>query len=155
MYRKNVDIKGVRIRWEGTHVFPHYPPTSGSFVSQKRINKLKPLAIRIFTAEQHKILKVFTGFLNRKYKGRHPTVKFDLEMAIQRINHTKVHHYKDGDVYGECDEEKILIAKEKMNDSYLLGTMLHEALHYSCTCNNKYICEEDEHRVFNLIGDDV
>tara|TARA_Y100001970_G_C13952388_1_gene708902 strand:- start:269 stop:733 length:465 start_codon:yes stop_codon:yes gene_type:complete len=154
MYGKYVHIKGVSIKWSGQNIFPQYPSTSGSFVSQRRINKLKPLAIRILTEGKEQILKVFTNFLQRKYHGM-VKVSFDLAFAIDRIHTTKVHTYKKGDVFGECDENKIFIAKEKMNDSYLLGTMLHEALHYSCKCNNKYICEEDEHRIFNLVGDDV
>lgn len=154
MYRNSVNIKGVRIKWSGQNVFPRYPSTSGSFVSQRRINKLKPLAIRILSEEREKILKVFTKFLQRKYHGM-VKVRFDLAFATERIETTKVHTYKKGDVFGECDENKIFIAKEKMNDSYLLGTMLHEALHYSCTCNKNYISEEDEHKIFSLIGDDV
>lgn len=154
MYRQSVNIKGVRIQWHGQNIFPQYPATSGSFVSQRRINKLKPLAIRVLSEEKEKILKVFTTFLQRKYHGM-VRVSFDLAFAIDRIHTTKVHHYKKGDVFGECDEKKIFIAREKMNDSYLLGTMLHEALHYSCKCNNKYICEEDEHHIFHLVGDDV
>ena len=41
-----------------------------------------------------------------------------------------------------------------MNDTYLLGTMLHESLHYICTFNGKDICSKDEHYVMSLLGDD-
>ena len=79
-------------------------------------------------------------------------MQLDLKGAAGRVDNTSVCH--DESLYGESDGERIWIAKEKVNDAYLLGTMLHEALHYAARINNKYICEEDEHRVFRALGDD-
>ena len=62
---------------------------------------------------------------------------------------------QDNDIdYGEADDEKIWISKCKMSDEYLLGTILHESLHYCVTINGKDICERYEHFAIKILGDD-
>jgi hypothetical protein len=41
-----------------------------------------------------------------------------------------------------------------MNDTFLLGILLHEALHYCCSFNGKDICSKDEHYVMRLLGEE-
>ncbi len=40
-----------------------------------------------------------------------------------------------------------------MNAGELLGTMLHESMHYLCLFNDKFLCEKDEHAVMQSLGE--
>ncbi len=41
-----------------------------------------------------------------------------------------------------------------MSAEWLVGTLLHEALHGAATMDNREICEKDEHQVIRQLGDD-
>ena len=143
--------KGVRVRFRPSMVFPDYPGTSGAQVSQRRVNRLKPTAIAVLQDRERVVFRAFQAFARRRHSDRPPKVRFDLTSALRRVEGAAV--CAEG-VYGECDEERVWVAREKMNDAYLLGTLLHEALHFSTTFNGKFVCEEDEHAVFRDLGDD-
>lgn len=131
-------------------IFPIYPETSGSHVSQKRINKLKKKAIEIITKNERSIHVAF-----RKLQSRHSkpiTMDLKLEVAVHKIKNAVVCPGSDED-WGFSDEEKIWIPTIKMNDTFLLGILLHESLHYCCTFNGKDICSKDEHYVMRLLGE--
>ena len=49
---------------------------------------------------------------------------------------------------------KIWISSNKLSDDELVGTILHESLHYLVTFNGNDICEKDEHQVMAKLGDD-
>ena len=150
-YRK-LKLKGVRIRWNKKNIFPEYDDTSGPLVSQRRINRLKILLIALVTEEKHRILRAFTTFAKKRY-DKPVAVRMDLKATIDRIHSTFV--CKSDSAYGESDDKKIWIAgNEKMSSAYLLGTMLHESLHYMCTFNDKWISESDEHAVMRSLGED-
>ena len=152
MSYKKINIPGVHIKWDG-YIFPLYQKNvSGPRVSQRRINKLKHLTKRILNEEKDRIEAEFKQFARQRHRGKQLTVVLDWEAALSRVDNTFVCH--DESLYGESDGEKIWISKEKMSDAYLLGTLLHEALHYSCLLNGKFICEKDEHQVFRRLGDD-
>ncbi len=146
------EARKKHIRWNGKNVFPdYYPQTSGPYVSQKRINQIKQLTIALLKKEKNRIYKAFFDFGRKRYKDSPPRVTIDLDSACRRVHSASV--CPEG-IYGECDEERIWIAKEKMSNAYLLGTLLHEALHYSVRFNDRYICEDDEHSIFRTLGDD-
>ena len=136
------------------NIFPIYPDTSGSFVSQRRINKQKELVIKILKEKQPQILMAFKQ-LAKKYTNA-PKIKLHIDEAIEKVKNTKVIKVtaNSDDYHGASDNYRMWIPAAKMNDKYLQGTMLHEALHYICTFNNHDICCKDEHFVMALLGDD-
>tara|TARA_B110000008_G_scaffold275227_1_gene312315 strand:+ start:1006 stop:1464 length:459 start_codon:yes stop_codon:yes gene_type:complete len=150
MYKRE-KIKGVHIYWNGTNIFPLYKKCSGPIVSQRRINRLKYLVKMALEEEKGRIQQAFELFARRRYPGKRVTM--NLPLAIERINNT--HVCRGESMYGESDETGIWIAKSKLSDAYLFGTMLHEAMHFLCTwSNNKYMSESDEHMVMRSLGED-
>lgn len=133
------------------NIFPTYPSTSGSYVSQRRINKLKPIVINILQTKQTQIFQAFKKLASRYTKM--PKIELHIEEAIEKVRNARVTSGSD-DMHGESDDYRIWIPKNKTNDTVLLGTLLHEALHYICTFNGKDICTKDEHYVMALLGDD-
>jgi hypothetical protein len=132
-------------------VFPNYPPTSGSFISQRRINKQKESVINILQTKQSQILAAFKQLAKRHSKQ--PKIEMHFDQAIEKVRTAKV-TYDSDDLHGESDDYRMWIPSAKCNDTYLMGTMLHEALHYIATFDGKDICEKDEHYVMRLLGDD-
>lgn len=143
--------KGSSLTCKSNMLFPMYPATSGSHVSQRRVHRIQGIAIELVRSKQALIEKAFRTFATKRY-NRPVRVKMLWKNIEARILSAAV--CQDESVYGECDESQIWISKEKMNDIYLLGTMLHEALHYGCTFNGNWICEDDEHIIFRSLGDD-
>ena len=133
------------------HIFPKYPNTSGPYVSQRRINKQKNKVINILQQKKPQILSAFKQLAKRYSKK--PVIELNIDQAIEKVKNARV-IYSSNNLHGESDNYRIWIPSAKMNDTYLLGTMLHEALHYICTFNGKDICSKDEHYVMALLGDD-
>lgn len=132
-------------------IFPDYPNTSGSHVSQRRINKQKDTVIRILQTKQPQILSAFKQLATRYSKT--PKIELHIDMAIEKVRNARVTFDSD-DLHGESDDYRMWIPAAKCNDTYLMGTMLHEALHYVCTFDGNDICSKDEHYVMRLLGDD-
>lgn len=133
------------------HIFPKYPNTSGSYVSQRRINKQKNKVISILKQKKPQILSAFKQLAKRYSKN--PVIEINIDQAIEKVKNARVISSSDS-LHGESDNYRMWIPSSKMNDTYLLGTMLHESLHYICTFNGKDICSKDEHYVMALLGDD-
>lgn len=133
------------------NIFPEYPNTSGSYVSQRRINKLKQGVIHILETRQDDIRKAFEHLAKRYTKP--PKIELHVEQAVKKVRNARVTSESD-DMHGESDDTRIWIPGNKINDVRLLGIMLHEALHYMCTFNGQDICSKDEHYVMQLLGDD-
>ena len=132
-------------------IFPDYPETSGSYVSQRRINKLKPKAIDIIIKNKKSILLAFKKLASRHSKNIN--IQLNLDIAVSKIENAVISRESELD-WGYSDDEKIWIPIIKMNDIFLLGVLLHESLHYCCTFNGKDICSKDEHYVMRLLGED-
>lgn len=141
--------KMVRFQWAPGHIFPVYPPTSGSHASQRRVNKLKPVAVAILTEEATKVRRAFQTLARGRAKG----IQLDLDAACVKIENARMSP-ESGGLHGESDGDTIWISKNKINDAELLGVLLHESLHYCCTMDGRDICEKDEHRVMRALGDD-
>ena len=133
------------------HIFPKYPNTSGPYVSQRRINKQKNKVINILQQKKPQILLAFKQLAKRYSKK--PVIEINIDQAIEKVKNARV-IYSSNNLHGESDNYRIWIPSAKMNDTYLLGTMLHESLHYICNFNGKDICSKDEHYVMALLGDD-
>ena len=133
------------------NIFPTYPKTSGSHVSQRRINKQKNAVIHILETKQAQIMAAFKKLAKRYSKT--PKIELHIEQAIEKVRNAHV-IYDSEDLHGESDDYRMWIPAAKMNDTYLMGTMLHEALHYIATFDGQDICEKDEHYVMALLGDD-
>ena len=133
------------------NIFPTYPNTSGSYVSQRRINKQKEAVIKILQTKQPQILAAFKQLAKRYSKQ--PKIELHIDTAIEKVANARV-TYDSDDLHGESDDYRMWIPAAKCNDTYLMGTMLHEALHYICTFDGNDICEKDEHYVMKILGDD-
>ena len=79
------------------------------------------------------MFKAFQAFARRRHSDRPPKVRFDLETALRRVKGAVCPE-------GVCPRRASGWPGEKMNDAYLLGTLLHEALHYAVTFNGKFVC---------------
>jgi len=132
-------------------IFPKYPSTSGSYISQRRINKQKQAVIHILKTKQPQILAAFKQ-LAKRYR-KQPKIELNIDQSIEKVRNAIV-TYDSDELHGESDDHRMWIPAAKCNDTYLMGTMLHEALHYICTFDGKDICSENEHYVMRLLGDD-
>eukprot|EP01084_Bolivina_argentea_P125102 221687_1 len=148
-------LKGIYIKWSKNpnYIFPDYREVSGSHVSQKRINVAKQIVCLILQQEERKITKAFDDLARKKYRGKKMILSVDIPSAIKRVQTAKVKRDNDYD-YGEADDENMWISACQLSDEYLVGTILHEALHYIAKFNGKDICEKDEHYVIKSLGDD-
>ena len=152
-YKKRCNkMKGVYLKWKDNCVFPEYKYNSGPIVSNKILKRAKKIVIEILTNEKDKIEKAFKS-LTKRYKDKYIEITYDYEAAYRRVRSTKLCPASE-DCYGESDESGIWICKNKIDYAELVGTILHEALHYFAYFNNKEICEKDEHYVMRILGDD-
>lgn len=152
-YKKQCNkMKGVYLKWENTNVFPEYKYNSGPIVSSKILRRAKKIVIEILKNERNKIENGFK-LLTRRYKDKYIEITYDYEAAYRRVKSTKLCPAND-DCHGESDDSGIWICKNKIDYPELVGTILHEALHYFAYFNNKEICEKDEHYVMRALGDD-
>jgi len=147
------EMKGVHINWENGKIFPKYKYNSGPHVSQKRINKAIKIVLAILEDEEEKIKKEFKRFAEKRYKGKNVRVNFSFNTAKDKVKNTTVSK-EDEDLHGEASFYKIWISSNKLSDDELVGTILHESLHYIATFNGNEICEKDEHIVMAKLGDD-
>jgi len=153
-YKKQCNkIKGIHIKWNNKNVFPIYKYNSAPVLSNKILKRAVDIVIKILIEEKSKIEKPFKYLAKKKYKGKNIKIYFDYETAIKRVYSTKIGSEND-DCYGESDEKQIWIFKNKIPYDILVGTILHEALHYFAYFNGKEICESDEHQVMRMLGDD-
>jgi len=152
-YKKRCNkMKGVYLKWNDNCVFPEYNYNSGPIVSNKILERAKKIVIEILTNEKDKIEKAFKS-LTKRYKDKNIEITYDYEAAYRRVRSAKLCPASD-DCYGESDENGIWICKNKIDYAELVGTILHEALHYFAYFNKKEICEKDEHYVMRILGDD-
>ena len=76
-------------------IFPDYPNTSGSHVSQRRINKLKQEAIDIITKNERSIQLAFQKLASRYTKNI--VIDLKLDIAISKIQNAVVSRESDMD----------------------------------------------------------
>ena len=153
-YRKYCNsLKGVNLKWEAQKVFPNYTYKSGPIVSRKIIKRAVEVVRRILTHERKKIEKAFKTLADIRYGHNKARVTFDYDNAYRRVLATKLCPANEY-CYGESDNTGIWICKNKIHYAELVGTILHESLHYFAYFNDKEICEKDDHYVMRMLGDD-
>lgn len=86
-------------------------------------------------------------------------VRVDMDKAIQRARVCKIDPVLEG-VWGESNDEDVWVSNEfEMTDPELVGTIMHEALHYVCRVDRGYgfrdLCTRVEHGVMEFMGDIV
>ena len=145
--------KGMNIKWEGNYIFPSYSYNSGSVASTKRINRAKKIVISILKNNQKIIENAFKQFAKKRY-GNNVIITYDFNTAINKVENTRLGSESEF-LNGESDDTTIWISKNKISDDYLVGTILHESLHYLAKFNNKDICEKDEHYIMSKLGEDI
>ena len=76
----------------------------------------------------------------------------DLRVAYRKLNCVQRKRLKH--VWGQTDDTSIEISSARMQESYVVGTLLHEALHDCFTHGNGIpFTEEEEHAVMFLLGE--
>ncbi len=145
-------MKGVHINW-GNNVFQIYKYNSAPILSKKILTRAIYIVIKIFDEERNKIEKAFSDLARKRYRGKVINIDFDYETVYRRVYSTKISSENEY-CYGESDENQIWICRNKVPYDILVGTILHEALHYFAYFNGKEICEKDEHYVMRQLGDD-
>lgn len=104
------------------NIFPTYPNTSGSHVSQRRINKQKDVVIHILKTKQTQIMLAFKKLAKRYSKT--PKIKLNIEQAIEKVRNARV-IYDSEDLHGES-EMWIPAAKHLSNGHHAArGVALH------------------------------
>ena len=139
-------------------IFPVYPDTSGSRVSQRRINQAKGRVAETLARHEDVIRRAFQRLekrgKNKKRKGARRIVCFP-ERAMCRVASTRLCPASEH-ILGESDDTTIYIAANKLNDAMLEGTILHEALHYYAEWEDEHdICTKDEHMVMRWLGEKI
>ena len=126
---------------------------AGILVKDKKTLKDKKKRQEYFKLLDQKNIENGFKFLAKRYKDKSINITYDYDLAHRRVLSTKLCPANDN-CYGESDESGIWICKNKINYAELVGTILHEALHYFAFFNGKEICEKDEHYVMRILGDD-
>ena len=76
----------------------------------------------------------------------------DLGVAYRKLNCVQRKRLKY--VWGQTDDTSIEISSASMQETYVVGTLLHEALHDCFTHGNGIpFTEEEEHAVMFLLGE--
>jgi len=92
------------------NIFPTYPNTSGSHVSQRRINKQKDVVIHILKTKQTQIMLAFEKLAKRYSKT--PKIELNIEQAIEKVRNARV-IYDSEDLHGESDDYRMWIPAAK------------------------------------------
>ena len=137
-------------------VFPVYKSNARNrrmnVVTQIRIDSLKPVAINIIETETDSLQFAFDYLGKLFYRGE--PITLDINQSKRRLHNTRLGEVQEGFIT-ESDEMDIVIAPGNMSDSYLLGTLLHEMIHYMGQIEGRFIDSHHEHLVMYMLGDDA
>ena len=84
-------------------------------------------------------------------------VRVNMDEAVARVRRCEINRLLEG-VWGESNNEDVHVSTEfDMTDPELVGTIMHEALHYVCRLDRGYgfrdLCTRVEHEVMEFMGD--
>ena len=118
--------------------------------------RAKFFAARHMLQRRDDIEKCFTSFCFAQY-DKCKRVKVDMDEAIARVRRCEINSFLEG-VWGESNDEDVYVSNEfDMTDPELVGTIMHEALHYVCRLDRGYgwrdLCTRVEHEVMEFMGD--
>jgi len=146
----------ARSRFGTEHrVFPIYTSNARNrrmnIITQDRIDSLKPVAIQIVEQKIDSLQFAFDFLGKLFYRGR--SVILDIDRSKRRAYQARLGEVQEGFI-AESDEIEIVIAPGSMSESYLLGTLLHEMIHYMGQIGGRFIDTHHEHLVMYMLGDD-
>lgn len=145
-------------------LFPNYDGDDDKprVATQTRLNRLVREAVQRLRDHRHDIHFFFQASCvdaalrcRRKYQRRAPdSVVVDVDRAIDRVRRCRVSDSVSDDCWGECDFFDVSISsQERFTDAELLGTMIHEALHYCATWDGNDIPAHIEHDAMRQLGE--
>jgi len=137
-------------------VFPQETETTGRLVTPARLARAKFRAVRLFMQHRDDIEAAFRSFCFGQY-DKCTRVKVDMDEAIQRARRCIIDPFLEK-VWGESNDEDVAVSDEfPMTDAELVGTVMHEALHYVVRLDRGYgwrdLCTRVEHEVMAFLGD--
>ena len=137
-------------------VFPPETENVGRPVTQVRLARAKFKAVRLLMQYRDDIKTTFESFCFVAYE-KCTRVKVDMDDAIRRARVCKIDPFLEN-VWGESNDEDVAVSDEfPMTDAELVGTIMHEALHYVCRLDRGYgwrdLCTRVEHEVMEFLGD--
>ena len=160
------------VRW-GRGIFPDVRPAVGAIVTQGLLRQATEIAEAVVREEQATIVMAFRLFAARE-RGRPPlTCEFDVSAAVRRLRgavlgleeenperwHAEVRcsAHRAASLwwcYGESTESQIWISKTcPMSFEFLVGLLIHEALHDTVRVDGEILSCDDEHRCMAILGD--
>ena len=125
-------------------------------VTQARLNRAKFQALRLVKKHEQDILLAFE-LAARDRSDKIKRVRGDIDKVSQRIRCCKLGDTSEG-CWGESDECEILVNQNQEHTfNELIGTVLHESLHYVCKeCRGyglRYLCTQAEHAAMTILGE--
>ena len=137
-------------------VFPPEIENISRPVTAARLGRAKFQAVRNLMTHRDYINETFRSFCFGKY-DKCKRVKVDMDEAIQRARRCTINPFLEK-VWGESNDEDVHVSDEfPMTDAELIGTIMHEALHYVCRLDRGYgwrdLCTRVEHDVMAHLGD--
>mmetsp|Transcript_21065 Transcript_21065/g.23494 ORF Transcript_21065/g.23494 Transcript_21065/m.23494 type:complete len:184 (-) Transcript_21065:81-632(-) len=169
---------GMTIDWVDGGLFPDYQDRDGDIVTRDKLEHASQVVLSILSNEDQ-IMAAFVAVANerprkkrrrnnrrKRDRDRHTqpiTVTVDFARARKKVSRVRLQRVRRGrtnyngdriEVFGESDERTIWIREIEMNDEDLVGTLLHEAIHFIGRFNGREMSERREHRVMQLLGED-
>ena len=127
-------------------IFPNYEKYSKIIPKKAPLGKYAQLCIMIIWANKSYIKKAIKKIDSKAIISYRYT--FNKLMNIKRV--------KLKDCWGQADETGIDIAYINMEESWLIGTILHEALHnLAYHSDNTPFSEEEDHQFMALLGEQI
>jgi len=138
-----------------------------TLVTNARLARCKLQAVKRILDSPNRVLVAFervARMSGHNYKGKCPRkraigLEINLEELIKRARMCEIGSVSDN-CYGESDDMEVLVSGVlPMTDSELIGTIIHEALHYICKVDRGYsycwMCTRDEHLAMEMYGNIV
>ena len=124
-------------------------------VTQARLNRAKFQALRLVKKHEEDILLAFE-LAARDRSDKIKRVRVDIDKVSQRIRCCKLGECEG--CYGESDDEEVYVNQNQVHTrNELIGTILHESLHYVCKeCRGhglRYMCTQAEHVAMTYLGE--
>lgn len=133
--------------------FPMYIETPPTKVTMGKLALAKPVAVRLLKGGSKAAKRCFTRSLARRYRCKPSSVRFSpFRVVEKRIMAAGL--CCDPDCMGQTDGEKIWVSTaHEMTFAEIVGTLVHEAMHFWCTVKGRQVPTEREHSMMLALGD--
>ena len=126
------------------YIFPNYDKNTGMVSKKASLDKYAQECLMIIWENKKRIIKA----IQKIDKDAKITFRYTLT-KLSNIKRVKLK-----DCWGQADETGIDIAYSNMSESFLLGTILHEALHNVAFHKDKTpFTEEEDHKFMRILGE--